>query len=264
MVAAATRASNTASPWWKSKARMAMGAAVVMAIVLVAVLVPTLSKKQGKAGSGSGAVSGGLVTDKGGAGDLANVVNALLVANTPTDLPADMAEKQAGTNTNTNTTAPATPVRGSKAARLGGLTTLAWPALTQPGAAANPSICYPMDGAEVVAASKAESKCTVIMLTNGGGKPYDITQQMNITSEYLIDGGKWRRGGREKGGGCLPASINRLPYRFDRLTPIPRLPPFVCLQQQRPRSSSGTPSTCPSSTPRARSSTASSRVSDEC
>ena len=157
-----------ATPSWKRKARLALGAAVLVAIVL-AVVVPTLSDKQSKTADKSGAT---VVVP---APDLASVVNALLVANTPVDLPADLAEKQAATAAN-----------GCKQATdLAALTTRAWPALTNVGGAGgtNPAICYPKNGAEVVAASTAESKCTVIMLTNGGGTPYDITQQMNITSE---------------------------------------------------------------------------------
>lgn len=184
-----------ATPWWKSKARMAVGAAVLVAVVLVAVLVPTLSNKP--ANKAAGGAAAGVVADKSGAtvvpaSDLTNVVNALLVANTPVSLPADLAEKQAAASANGTATTTVTPVGGSKDAeapadvskQLAGLTTRAWPALTNAGGAgANPTICYPKNGSEVVAASKAESKCTVIMLTNGGSKPYDITQQMNITSE---------------------------------------------------------------------------------
>lgn len=163
-------------------------------------MVPTLSNKQSKAAS-NGSVSGGLVADKSGtvvmpAPDLTNVVNALLVANTPLSVPADLADKQAGTQPNASTVTPvsgagkdaAVPTESDKApaSSVAGVATRSWPALAAfgSGAGPNPTVCYPRNGSEVVAASKAESKCTIIMLTNGGDKPYDITQQMNITSKF--------------------------------------------------------------------------------
>jgi len=69
-------------------------------------------------------------------------------------------------------------------APAGSLTTGGWAAI---GSGRN-TICYPINGTEVVQMSDAKSPCTIIMLTRSSREPYTIKQTMNITTPKIFVG----------------------------------------------------------------------------
>jgi len=169
------------------RGRYLLGATVLLAVVLTAVLVP-LSKQRNKASTPS--VSAGGVTAGGNKVSYNDVMTALLVGNknepvatgpiTPVEVVAVPAPIKNTTTTNTFENA-AVPAGGLMSKAI----TKTWAAVGMEGGGAQ--VCYPKDGKEVVT-MVSDKKCMVIVLTNSGRKPYDITQTMNISSTKIIVG----------------------------------------------------------------------------
>jgi hypothetical protein len=67
---------------------------------------------------------------------------------------------------------------------LGRLTAEGWQAI----GGGSPSICYPINGTELVKASTAASPCTVIVLTRTYMNPYNVRQTMNISTNKVFVG----------------------------------------------------------------------------
>jgi len=265
------------------RGRYLLGAVVLLGVVLTAVLVP-LSKQPNKKAS-TPSVSAGGITDAGDKVSYHDVMNALLVGNknepvatapvTPVDVVAVPAPIKNTTTTETTFDSAADNAAVPAGSFVSKAITKTWAAVGMEGGGSQ--ICYPKDGKEVVT-MVSDTKCMVIVLTNSGRKPYDITQTMNISSTKIIIGYDSLPAfslppslPSVSSPPFLPSLFPSLPsstsryfshFIFDQsfLTSPSSLPPYrpPSLPSLLPL---GTPSISPSLTPRARPSTASSMSS---
>lgn len=171
------------------RGRYLLGAVVLLGVVLTAVLVP-LSKQRNNKASTTPSVSAGGVTDAGDKVSYHDVMSALLVGNKnepvptvpkPVEVVPVAAPIKNSTTTETTFDGAAAPAGGLMSKAI----TKTWAAVGME--AGGSQICYPKDGKEVVT-MVSDKKCMIIVLTNSGRKPYDITQTMNISSTKIIVG----------------------------------------------------------------------------
>lgn len=176
------------------RGRYLVGAVVLLAVVLTAVLVPLSKQRNNKSSAPS--VSAGGTTAEGAKVSYNDVMTALRDGN-KNELPAVGTTVVTPVQTvvtpvkNTTTAEPAGTFDGADGASVpaGGLMSKAitktWAAVGME--AKGSQVCYPKDGKEVVT-MVSDKKCMIIVLTNSGRKPYDITQTMNISSTKIIIG----------------------------------------------------------------------------